>query len=213
MPSPGSPGIRELGQLRGGPRVPQCAEEASNGGMATKPAEGLSAGWLKELASQGFSRPVVAVTVANVGRQPVNVARWGLKSGLGTSLYPVAAGIGPSLPHRLEVGDAATWAVDMEAVQAFMKATNETLGDHSSVRDAARASSAKLKRRSGGPRGLMWWHRGASRWAPKAEPRHAPIGEKIRGPHPYRGSSAIDATSCDPGGAPIRLSMGDRHDP
>jgi hypothetical protein len=30
MPSPGSPGIRELGQLRGGPRVPQCAEEASN---------------------------------------------------------------------------------------------------------------------------------------------------------------------------------------
>jgi hypothetical protein len=99
-----------------------------NGGMATKPAEDLSASWLKELASQGFSRPVVAVTVANVGRQPVNVARWGLKSGLGTSLYPLADGIGPSLPHRLEVGDAATWAVDMETVQAFMKATNETLG-------------------------------------------------------------------------------------
>jgi hypothetical protein len=98
-----------------------------NGGMATKPAADLSPGWLKELASQGFSRPIVAVTVANVGRQPVYVARWGLKSGLGPSLYPIADGIGPSLPHRLEVGDAATWAVDMGTVQAFIMATNETL--------------------------------------------------------------------------------------
>jgi hypothetical protein len=98
-----------------------------NGAMVTKPAEDLNVGWLKEPASQGFTRPVVAVTVANVGRQPVNVARWGLKSGLGTSMYPIAD-IGPSLPHRLEVGDAATWAVDMETVQAFRKATNEALG-------------------------------------------------------------------------------------
>jgi hypothetical protein len=42
-------------------------------------------------------------------------------------MYPIAD-IGPSLPHRLEVGDAATWAVDMETVQAFRKATNEALG-------------------------------------------------------------------------------------
>ena len=97
-----------------------------NGGMATRPAADLDAGWLKQLESQGFSQPVVALTVANVGRQPVNVTRWGLKSGLGTSLYPVADGIGPRLPHRLDVGEAATWAIDMRSAQAFIYATNET---------------------------------------------------------------------------------------
>ena len=39
MPSPGSPGIRELGKLRGGPRVPQCAEEASNFWRYLRPDE------------------------------------------------------------------------------------------------------------------------------------------------------------------------------
>jgi hypothetical protein len=98
-----------------------------NGGMATGPPEHVSADWLQRLASQGFNQPIVAVTVANVGRQPVQVVRWGLKSGLGASLYP-SNGVGPPLPHRLEVGDAATWAVGMEAVQAFIQTTNETLG-------------------------------------------------------------------------------------
>ena len=39
MPSPDSPGIRELGQLRGGPRVPECAEEASNFWRYLRPDE------------------------------------------------------------------------------------------------------------------------------------------------------------------------------
>jgi len=99
-----------------------------NGGMATGPTENLSPDWLEGLAKQGFSRPIVAVTVANIGRQPVQVTRWGLKSGLGASFYPLTDGIGPSLPHRLEVGDAATWAVGMDTVQAFFQTTNETLG-------------------------------------------------------------------------------------
>lgn len=99
-----------------------------NGGIATGPAENLNADWLKGLASQGFSRPIVAVTVANVGRQPVMVARWGLKSGLGLSLFPSANGIGPSLPHRLGVGDAATWAIDMDTVRDFIQTANETIG-------------------------------------------------------------------------------------
>src|SRR6266487_1555047 len=95
-----------------------------NGGMVTRPAVTLSADWLQDLASQGFTRPIVAVTVANVGRQPVGVVRWGLKSGLGMSLYPPPNEIGPSLPHRLDVGDAATWVVDMHIVQTFTKATS-----------------------------------------------------------------------------------------
>ena len=99
-----------------------------NGAIVTGPAENLSADWLEGLASQGFSEPIVAITVANVGRQPVKVARWGLKSGLGMSLWPPANGIGPSLPHRLEAGDAATWAVDTMTVQAFFQAANQVWG-------------------------------------------------------------------------------------
>jgi hypothetical protein len=100
-----------------------------NGAMATSLPETLSQDWLENLASRGFSRPIAAITVANIGRQPVTVARWGLKSGLGMSMYPVAESIGPDLPHRLDIGEAATWAVDMRAVQAFINATNETFGE------------------------------------------------------------------------------------
>jgi hypothetical protein len=90
----------------------------SQGGMVTMPPERFSQDSLRQLASQGFPQPIVAVTVANVGRQPVTVAKWGLISGLGMSLYPAADSIGPPLQHRLEVGESATWAVDMAAVSA-----------------------------------------------------------------------------------------------
>lgn len=98
------------------------------GGMATAPPSSLSASWWENLASQGFQQPIVAVTAATVGRQPVTVVRWGLVSGLGTSLYPMADSIGPPLPHRLDVGESETWAVDLAAVDAFIRATRETLG-------------------------------------------------------------------------------------
>jgi hypothetical protein len=110
-----------------------------NGGIATAAPETLSQDWLENLASQGFPQPIVAVTVANIGRQPVTVARWGLKSGLGMSLYPAADSIGPDLPHRLDIGESATWAVDMHAVQAFIDATNETFGE--SQREPKQAGS------------------------------------------------------------------------
>jgi len=99
-----------------------------SGGMMTISTENLRPDWLEGLAEQGFSRRIVAVRVANVGRQPVQVTRWGLKPGLGPSLYPQANGIGPSLPHRLDVGEGETWAVGMDAVQAFIQATNATFG-------------------------------------------------------------------------------------
>jgi hypothetical protein len=54
----------------------------------------LRANWWETVASQGFPQPIVAVMVANVGRQPVTVVRWGLRSGLGMSLYPAADSIG-----------------------------------------------------------------------------------------------------------------------
>jgi hypothetical protein len=100
-----------------------------NGGMATARPQGfMTTDWWENLGKQGFRQPIVAVRVANVGRQPVKVERWGLVSGLGTSLYPLADSIGPGLPHRLDVGEAETWAVDFAAVDAFITATRETLG-------------------------------------------------------------------------------------
>jgi hypothetical protein len=99
-----------------------------NGGMVTAAPSSLREGWWEQLAEQGYRRPIVAVTVANVGRLPVTVARWGLKSGLGMSMYPAADSIGPPLPHRLEAGESGTWAVDMGPVDAFIRATREVLG-------------------------------------------------------------------------------------
>jgi hypothetical protein len=95
-----------------------------NGGMVTMAPRSLHEDWWELLATGGYQRPVVAVTVANVGRLPVTVARWGLKSGLGT-LYPAADSIGPPLPHRLEAGESETWAVDMGPVDAFIRASRE----------------------------------------------------------------------------------------
>jgi hypothetical protein len=99
----------------------------NHSGMITMPPERFTQESPRLLASQGFPQPIVAVKVANVGRQPVTVDRWGLVSGLGTSLYPAADSIGLPFPHRLEVGESATWAVDMRAVNAFIQATQATL--------------------------------------------------------------------------------------
>jgi hypothetical protein len=63
-----------------------------------------------------------------VGRQPVKVVRWGLKSGLGPSLYPVGDSIGPDLPHCLEIGDSATWTIDLQTAQTFIQTTNAAFG-------------------------------------------------------------------------------------
>ncbi len=98
-----------------------------NGAMVTAPPASLTASWWDGLAKQGYKQPIVAVRVANVGRQPVTVARWGLKSGLGMSLYPMADSIGQPLPHRLEVGESETWAVDMAHVDAFIQAVREVV--------------------------------------------------------------------------------------
>jgi hypothetical protein len=54
-----------------------------HGGMITVPTERFAEESPQLLASQGYPQPIIAATVANVGRQPVTVARWGLVSGLG----------------------------------------------------------------------------------------------------------------------------------
>jgi hypothetical protein len=92
------------------------------GSGATAPPAAVKPGWFEGLAEQGYRRPVVAVEVANVGRQPVTVKGWNLTSPRGVSLSPIGDSIGPALPHRLDVGEAVTFAVDMEHVRRFIEA-------------------------------------------------------------------------------------------
>jgi hypothetical protein len=100
----------------------------NDGIMVTAAPRDFREGWREQLAEQGYRRPIVAVRVANVGRLPVTVARWGVRSRLGMSMQPARDSIGPPLPHRLEVGESETWAVDMAPVDAFIRATREVFG-------------------------------------------------------------------------------------
>ncbi|HEX3961163.1 MAG TPA: hypothetical protein VHZ03_31850 [Trebonia sp.] len=124
------------------------------GSIVTAPPAKLSPEWLQRLAAQGFSQPIVAVNVANVGRQPVKVERWGLKSGLGMSLYPTSEEFGPRLPHRLDVGDAETWAIDLDVVRSFMQTGKETLENSQSFKPNGNSSLVgKIAAEMGRPEG------------------------------------------------------------
>lgn len=98
-----------------------------NGGMVTGSPDKLKPDWFEQVARQGYRSPVVGVKVANVGRQPVTVAQWSVVCPLAGSLTPVGSSIGPPLPHRLEVGESSTWAVDMHDVRTLMEATRKVI--------------------------------------------------------------------------------------
>ncbi|NJP34174.1 hypothetical protein [Micromonospora thermarum] len=84
--------------------------------MLTAEPNSFKPDWLTELAQQGYRQPIAAVRVANVGRQPVTVERWGFRHPAAGTLFPMADFIGKPLPHRLEVGQSETWAMDLGPV-------------------------------------------------------------------------------------------------
>jgi hypothetical protein len=97
--------------------------------VSISPAK-AGADWWSDIAGQGYDRQVIILEVHSTGRLPVTVTRWGLQSSEGTSLYPVAnvekalamdVATGPALPDRLEVGEAATWLLDRQSVDAFLR--------------------------------------------------------------------------------------------
>lgn len=100
----------------------------ARGGMLTGPPSSFHPDQLPGLAAQGYPRPIVAVRVANVGRQPVTVERWSLKHLSGLSFQPVAESIGKPLPHRLEVGQSEMWAMGLDVVIALAQAAQATSG-------------------------------------------------------------------------------------
>jgi hypothetical protein len=117
--------------LTGGRVKAELLVGATNGaatGMVTAPAtqDRVTQDWVRELAEQGYVRPVFAVRVRNIGRLPVTVAGWSITTSRGISFTPLGESIGPQLPHRLEAGTSETWAVTGDRVAALIEATKGT---------------------------------------------------------------------------------------
>jgi hypothetical protein len=121
------------------------------GDMALSAPSKFSVDWSEILATQGFTRPVVAVQAANIGRTPVTVMHWCLepKRGVGVGFYPSTKAIGPALPCRLEAGESQTWAVDLASVHDLVTAIRETLGGRVKINGFVELADGR-KRRSRG---------------------------------------------------------------
>ena len=64
-------------------------------------------------AKSGFTRRALLLAVRSVGRLPVTVAQWQLKLP-GLSYGEMNSPHGPRLPHRLEPGEHAVWAIEVD---------------------------------------------------------------------------------------------------
>lgn len=99
---------------------PQCnmMHGAINPGrqFATYPITGRQLRLPSSAAAQGFTEEALFVTVHNTGRLPFSVKNWHLVLEGGVRTGILNNPLGPSLPHRLEVGEEATWAIEMDQV-------------------------------------------------------------------------------------------------
>jgi len=100
---------------------------ASARGMLTGAPDRMQGTSMQHLVSQGYTQPIIAVEVRNVGRMAVTVNRWSIQHTRGTSFIPIGYQIGPALPYRLEPGASETWAVDEAPVLSMRDAAMQTL--------------------------------------------------------------------------------------
>jgi hypothetical protein len=99
------------------------AVAANGSGLVSMPVRAGSDPNFGRLAEQGFTRPVIGITVTNTGRLPVRVQRWTIQCAKnGTSFAPVGQSLGPPLPYVLEAGAQETWVVDLQAAKALSSA-------------------------------------------------------------------------------------------
>lgn len=84
---------------------------------------------LSSLRSQGIrGTEVVGVGVTNIGRAPARIDRFSIARTDGELSYNVIGeAIGPSLPHRLEPGETASWFVDADAARRLAAMTAGTV--------------------------------------------------------------------------------------
>lgn len=119
-------------------------------GMMTSPPDKLDPGWLRFFSSDGELTAIVAVKVANVGRQPVTVARWALKYGPDERTYPTDGPVWPVLPRRLEVGESDLWAIDLMQALHFVQSVQKYLDEYKTT--SPRSGLRQLKARVGSQR-------------------------------------------------------------
>lgn len=119
--------------------------------MLTMPPSNFTQQTLNRLQAQGYPVPIVAVEVANVGRQPVTVASWSLQHARGISMTPVAELIGKPMPFRLEVGESQTWALELAAALAFVTAAESAFTSRSGkgIRGVVKLADGRSKRATG----------------------------------------------------------------
>jgi hypothetical protein len=111
-------------------RIGAMAAEGST--LISGPLRSMTASAMARMAEMGFTRPVVAINIRNVGRVPATVMHWSLVDQSGNSLTPDTDAIGLPMPFQLQAGESQIWAVDAEAVRVMACATAVTLFDMSS---------------------------------------------------------------------------------
>jgi hypothetical protein len=114
------------------------------GVVVGKPEAVLVGDQRKRLEHEGFTEPVLAVTAVNGGRLPTTINSWGIVVGGGVTLREFDAH-GPSLPHRLEPHEEATWYASAANAMAAVAASAATFGERS-----ARMIRAQIETPAGG---------------------------------------------------------------
>lgn len=92
--------------------------------------------------SDGFNKPVVVVTVRNVGRMAASVDSVNFSVGK-VALQPDGAIEGPAMPHRIDAHDAAAWYVDAEPISRMAFAAHEALGGADPCETLVRLTTGK----------------------------------------------------------------------
>jgi hypothetical protein len=64
----------------------------------------------------GFTRKALFLPVRSTGRQPVTVERWVVVFPGGPKILQLHSGLGPDLPHRLDVGEPGEWAIELNTI-------------------------------------------------------------------------------------------------
>jgi hypothetical protein len=84
-----------------------------------------------KFANQGFTRKALFLRVINTGRQPAQVERWMVRFPGKVRVGELNSPLGPSLPHRLEVGASASWGIELETLMPMVKQLCEKRGKKS----------------------------------------------------------------------------------
>lgn len=87
---------------------------ASDGQTVVHQSAGKAFDW-NRMAAQGFTAPVVGMTIRNRGRLPISITSWAFPFETGPSVGLIGLGRlnpGKTLPHRLDAGAAETWFAD-----------------------------------------------------------------------------------------------------